>query len=222
MSDPVERENDLLFSEAFAFGINLSAEQIRLLGLHIDELIAWNRKFNLTGLTARKRIIIELVLDSLIAAPFLPENGYLLDVGSGAGFPGIPIKISKPRLNVHLLEANAKKVNFLKHIIRSLQLKGVKTIRGRVETGGGLKPDGYQIVTARAVADLDGTLRWCAPRLASGGILVNFLGSRADRSLEASSAILEDYNLQSHKITPYVLPYKEKERHLLIFKKAAS
>ena len=110
----------LLGTESKKYGIDLSEHQLGLFQIYLDELWAWNKRTNLTGLSSRKRIVFELFLDSLIPAPFLAKRGTLLDVGTGAGFPGIPLKIYNPRLVVHLLDANFKKGSFLKQAVRLL------------------------------------------------------------------------------------------------------
>ncbi len=122
-----------LHSKALDYGISLTEHQLSLFQIYLDELWDWNHRINLTGLSTRERIIIELFLDSLIPAPFLPENGRMFDVGSGAGLPGVPLKIFRPHLEVHLLEANSKRVSFLKQVIRLLSLRKIEVMKGRIE-----------------------------------------------------------------------------------------
>ena len=215
-----EDEQRNLRSWAHDFGIKLSASQIHLCCAHVDELWEWNRRVNLTGLSSRERIITELLLDSLIPSPFLPEEGRLLDVGSGAGFPGIPLKICKSRLNAHLMEANSKKTSFLQQVIRLTKLHGIKVMRGRIETNTALlHPEGYHIITARALAPLPRTLSWCAPHLMSGGLIVSFQGSLFEKALKESSDVMRKHGLFLYKSIPYTLPGKSSPRHLLILKK---
>ena len=146
-----ESEKRQIGSWARDFGIVLHAGDLEALGLFVEELYSWNRKMNLTGLSSREGIVKDLLLDSLLSCPHLPEKGTLLDVGSGAGFPGLPIKVCRPRLKVHLMEANAKRTAFLRHAIRLLKLSGIEVIRGRIEKDGGLlNPEGYHVITARA------------------------------------------------------------------------
>ena len=214
------KEKDLLQTWLFDFGIELSGPQIRLLGIYLDELLLWDKQINLTGLTSRDKIIKELLLDSLIPSPFLPEKGHLLDVGSGAGFPGIPLKISQKETSFHLIEAKSKKVNFLKQVIRLLGLQGIEVIRGRIEEDKGLlRPEGYNIITARALAYLPQVLTWCAPFLIPGGTIVNFQGSRFEPALKESSYIMKREQLFLYKSIPYTLPGKDFPRHVLLFKK---
>jgi len=215
-----EEEKDIVRTWAHDFGVALSAFQLDLMSLYLKELWAWNRKFNLTGLCSRKEIVKELLIDSLIAAAFLPKEGRLLDVGSGAGFPAIPLKICNPGLDALLIEANAKKVSFLKQAVRLTGLSGVNVIRGRVEKKGGLlNPEGYHIITARALASLPQTLAWCAPYLMPQGILVNFQGTQFQKALRESSLVMKEHRLLLKASIPYTLPGKDFQRNLLIFTK---
>ena len=209
-----------LRSWARDFGIDLSLPQIRLLSIYLDELCEWNKKTNLTGLTSREEIIKDLLLDSIIPAVFLPDYGRFLDVGSGAGFPGIPLMICKPELTAHFLEPNSKKVSFLKQVIRLTGLRQIGVIRGRIEESPNLfHLKGYHIITARALAHLPQVLKWCAPHLASGGLIISFQGSHFEDALERASGIIKDQRLLLHKTIPYSLPGKDSQRNILIFLK---
>ena len=213
-------ELQTLFGEALDYGIELSEHQLDLFSLYLDELWEWNKRMNLTGLSTRDRIVIDLFLDSLIPAPFLPDNGRMLDVGSGAGFPGVPLKIHTPDLKIHLLEANSKKASFLKQVIRLLGLDQIEVINERIEKGGDrLYPSGYHLVTARALAELGQTLEWCAPFLIPGGLLVTFLGRYGDENLRNSRQIMEEQGIVLYKMIPYCLPGKKFRRNTVIFKK---
>ena len=177
---------------------------------------------NLTGLSTGDRVVIELLLDSLIPAPILPQAGSLLDVGSGAGFPAIPLKIHSPKLKVDLVEAKAKKVSFLRQVIRLLGIEGIRVIRGRVEEAHlRLQKGGYHLVTARAVTGLGRTVTWCAPFLRPTGLLVSFLGADAEKELEENREVLERWKLRVHQEIVYLLPGKDTERHTLVLKKEA-
>jgi len=215
-------EIKLLGDKALDYGIELSWQQLELFHVYLEELWDWNQRINLTGLSTREKIVIELFLDSLIPAPFLPKKGRMLDVGSGAGIPGLPLKIYTPQLKTHLLEANSKKVNFLKQVIRLLRLNEIEVIKGRIEKdGSGLHPAGYHVITARALAGLSQTIAWCAPFLAPGGLLVSFLGGRVEEELRKSGHIREKQGVILYEKIPYLLPGKKTERNTIIFKKMA-
>jgi 16S rRNA (guanine527-N7)-methyltransferase len=175
---------------------------------------------NLTGPLTQERMVVELFLDSLIPGPFIPTTARMLDVGSGAGFPGVPLKIHGPGRDIGLLEINSKKVAFLKHIVRLLGLTDITVIKGRVEQNqADLKQAGYQVVTARAVADLSQVIAWCAPLLSPGGLLVSFLGNRFETDLSRSTPTMDEHGIEPHKVIPYKLPGKRARRHTVIFRK---
>ncbi len=198
-------------------------DHLHLFGTYLDELTDWNRRINLTGLSSRKRIIYEVLLDSLIPVPFIPLESRMLDVGSGAGFPGIVIKILRPGLKVQLMEANSKKVSFLKQVVRLLALKDIDVMKGRVEMyGGNLHGEGYHLITARAVASLDQMINWCAPFLSSNGQLIGFLGGNSEQVLRKSEHAIEKNGLTINRTISYSLPGKISKRKIVIFNKNMS
>jgi 16S rRNA (guanine527-N7)-methyltransferase len=205
------------------FGIYLSQHQLSLLNTFMAELLDWNQAINLIGLSDRNRIINELLLDSLIPLTFIPEIGRLLDVGSGAGFPGIVMKICRPRLKSVLLEANHRKTGFLKQVVRLLQLNNIEIINGRIEKNGfKLHPEGYNVITARALAPLERIIGWCSPFLSSEGIIIGFLGSKAKISLQKSRYAMEHNSLMVDRLIPYSLPGMRSGRTLAVLKKQPS
>jgi 16S rRNA (guanine527-N7)-methyltransferase len=218
----IKRETRDLRDKAVDYGIELSEERLNLFQIYLDELWDWNQRINLTGVRTRERMVFELFLDSLIPAPFVPERGRMLDVGSGAGFPGLPLKIYRPQMEAHLLEASSKKVSFLRHLIRLLRLEQTEVLKGRIERDGDiLHPEGYDLITARALAPLGRTIGWCAPFLSSGGLLVGFSGERVEADLGKSAQVMEKRSLVVHQLIPYLLPGKGSKRYAIIFKRRA-
>jgi len=187
----------------------------------MEELWSWNRVVNLSGITEKREMVIKLLLESLVALPYLPARGTLLDIGSGAGLPGLIIKIARPEFHVHLLESRAKKVSFLKNTIRTLNLKGIDAYQGRAEKYNelpGLLPS-YNIVTVRAVASVKKTITICSPHLAPGSLLVTFKGPMIEKEIEESRDLMAKLLLsEKHKVR-YKLPGNTITRYLLILKK---
>jgi 16S rRNA (guanine527-N7)-methyltransferase len=191
-----------------------------LIRIYLNELWEWNQRVNLTGLSGRERIAIELFLDSLIPAPYLPKSGKTLDAGSGAGFPGLPLKIMMPGWDMCLLEANRKKVSFLKHVIRLMKIQGIEAVKGRIEAKEiQTLLGGYDIITARALAPLSQTVAWCAPFLRPEGLLVCFLGAESREALAEAEEVMKSYRLVLDKAIPYILPGGKRERHTLILRR---
>jgi len=200
--------------------IDLSPGQKDLLSIFIKELTAWNKHMNLTGLSSTRRIMDELVADSLMPLPNLPDTGICLDVGSGAGFPAIPLKICRPAMKFFLMEPNLKKGRFLRQIIRLCGLKQIEVIRERIEMLSQPLPfEWCHIITSRAMAPLPRLVKLCAPYLAPGGLMVAFLGNRFEDILAECKPLLKEKGLFVHDSKPYILKGKELKRNLLVLKK---
>lgn len=212
------------FAWAESRGIALSHGQQEKLILFVDEAWAWQKKMNLVGVTTKGRVIRELLLDSLAPFPYLPETGNLLDLGSGAGFPAIPLKICLPAVHFQLLEPMNRKAVFLRHIIRLLHLDRIEVICARIEENEKMQISrAFEVITARAVTSLGRTLEWCGPYLAEKGMLVSFQGSSWKKALEESGDIMEREDLVVSRVLPYRLPGKTGQRTILFFsKKTAS
>lgn len=215
-----DEEMNLLRTSAMEFGVELTPAQLGLFRVYLDELWEWNGRMNLTGLSRREGVVIELILDSLIPIPWLPDFGTLLDVGAGAGFPGVPLKICNPGLTVDLLEPHAKKVSFLKQVTRVLKLEGMRVVRGRIDDEGiPLDSSGYHVITARAVAGIDQIAPWCSPFLRIGGLLVGFLGQAGEEDLMDSQGVTKRFGLRLSQKREYVLPGKKTKRIAVLFER---
>ena len=215
-----ENEKKILYDNASQLGIILNEDQIDLLCLFVDLLIEWNTKVNLIGIIERRRIIDELLLDSIIPIPYLPEKGNLVDLGSGAGFPALIIKILKPDLEIKLIESNGKKVSFLKYVIHTLKLMGITAINQRIErVAESLMAWGCDVVTSRAMTSLENVIKVSDPFLVSGGIIVGFLGKNGEEELVNIQDLLKAYQLAVKNSITYHLPEKDTERTTVLLQK---
>ncbi len=131
--------------------LGVTKEEAELLSIYLEELLRWNEKINLVGIKSPERIIDELLYDSILAEYYIPKNGLLLDIGSGAGIPAIPIKIVRDDIKVYLVEAKIKKAVFLRHIIRKLGLGSIEVINKRMEQIEDEIPESFDAVTIRGV-----------------------------------------------------------------------
>ena len=146
----------------------------------------------------------------------------MLDVGSGAGIPGLPIKILRPDLETHLLEPNRKKSSFLKHIIRLLQIEKIIVVMGRIERGGDqLLCGDYDLITVRALTDLGTAIIWCAPFLKPDGLAVFFLGADVEQSIQQARNEIKKNSLFINKQIAYQIPESKTNRHIVIFQKGS-
>ncbi len=156
-------------------GLELTEQQSKQFFRYQQELLDWNTRVNLTSITNPEEVLIKHFLDSLsLLMIYDTPITRLLDIGAGAGFPGLPLKIVRPQWHVVLLEATGKKVKFLQHIIESLQLKDVVAVNGRAEELAHKAEyrGSFDIVTARAVASLPALLEYAAPFCRLGGQLI--------------------------------------------------
>jgi 16S rRNA (guanine527-N7)-methyltransferase len=196
---------------AAAMGLRLSPGQLRLLGRHADLLLKWNKSINLTSITDPDEVVEKHILDSLAVVPVLP-SGSLLDVGSGAGYPGIPAAIARPDLEVSLVESVQKKVAFLKSVLAELRLPGVRAYAVRLE--GDPAREGLARVhaaTARAVAPPREWLKLAEQYVLPGGVAVCMLGPADEAPDRAGDMVLQQE-------LGYALPFSKAQRRLAVYK----
>ncbi len=184
----------LLAAGALALGLDLDSEQIRRFSLLYEELIAWNQRVNLTTVTAPDDVQVKHFLDSLTAAAVLGEElsggtSRLVDVGSGAGLPGLALAIALPRLQVALLEATAKKARFLEHVVGVLDSGNVGVLHGRAEemAHDPTHREAYDVGTARAVGKVGTLVELVTPFLRVGGLAI-LMKTRAALGSELAEA----------------------------------
>jgi 16S rRNA (guanine527-N7)-methyltransferase len=172
-------QDRMLATCAQGLGVQLRPDQVRAFRYYQAEIIRWSQRMNLTALRTPEDILHEGFLDSLACLPLIPSSAKtVLDVGSGAGFPAIPLAIVLEGLNFTLVEASRKKCTFLKHIVRGLDLRNVRIWCGRAERLGGevLAGDAYDIALARAVAPVPDQAVLVSPFLRPGGVFLAQVG----------------------------------------------
>lgn len=200
--------------------IELSENQIEQFLLYKDLLKEWNEKINLTAITDDKEIIIKHFIDSLTIAKYISDNDTIIDVGTGAGFPGIPIKIVKPDTEVTLLDSLNKRLLFLQDVIDKNKLKKIRCVHGRAEdvSRETIHREVYDIATARAVANMSTLVELCIPFVKVGGIFVCMKGTNTDEIDDAKNAI-KLLGGEIEKIDNFVLPDTDMERNIIIIRK---
>jgi 16S rRNA (guanine527-N7)-methyltransferase len=215
-----EKNKDLLIEGAKAFGIHLDERAIESFEIYLKELLKWNQKINLTAIRSEKGIVLKHFLDSLSICPYLPKQSSILDIGSGAGFPGIPIKITQPNLGMTLIDSVRKKVDFQRHIIRTLGLKGIEAIHGRVQEKDILQCLGgrFDVTLSRAFSDLQNFLTPSFPFLKERGTTLAMKGEVDHREIKRLAEIEQPrYRLQ--KTISLKLPFSSFKRTILLFEK---
>lgn len=216
--------NELFLREALKkIDINLDPGQVELFANFFRELLEWNKKFNLTAIEEEEKVIIKHFYDSLLGMKIneWPADGKLLDLGTGAGFPGIPLKIVNPGLHVTLVDSLQKRIAFLNHLIKKLQLDGVEAVHARAEDLGRDKNyrESYDLVASRAVAQLAVLTEYCLPLVRMGGNLIAYKGPEGDIELKQASRAVETLGGQISEIKNYCLPLEESRRMIIVIKK---
>lgn len=214
-----------LQKEAKTIGVELNQKQIEQFDLYFELLSEWNKKFNLTAITDKKDIRIKHFLDSLTVVPHIPKDvKKIIDIGAGAGFPGVPIKIARPDLSLTLTDSVGKKVTFLTELASNLELTETKTFNCRAEDLGKDKRyrESYDMATARAVAYLPTLCEYVLPLVKVGGIFIAQKSLHDEKHTEISDA-MNAIGLLGGEIEEVIkidLPFTG-ERHLIVIKKVS-
>ena len=177
-----------LIAAARGAGIALSPLMAQQFALYGEALLRWNHKMNLTAITDPEEIARRHFVDSLVASPLLVRGATLVDIGSGAGFPGLCLKIARPDLQITLLDGTRKRVSFLKFVISRLDLYGIQAQQGRIEDLPRRLEGHFDAAVSRAVAALGQLAAWARPLLAPGGILIAWKGRAYASEIEALAA----------------------------------
>jgi len=198
--------------------VSLNAQQVELFWLYLQELLEWNRTFSLTGIRNHDDIIIKNFIDSLAPFPYLDCSGRLLDIGSGAGFPSIPLKIACHELEVQLVEASRKKVSFIKHLIRTLELEGVTVVHSRVEEME--RPETpFHTIISRAFRRPAPLLQLVSPLMESSTTLVAMLGPTTAEEQSRLEDLALAESLEVSRVVALELPHGRGGRTLIFFQK---
>lgn len=220
--------NRLIAEGAEHLGIDLKPAAIGQFGVHAEELLKWTRKINLTSITDPREVAVKHFLDSIAPAPLVPPEARMLDIGSGGGFPGIPLKILSPSLSVTLIDAVRKKVSFMNHVIGLLHLPGVKARHLRVEKFE--QTPQFDVVISRALYSLAELTTLAVPLLKEGGLVIGFKGRPAEvekeyeqwRSNRCRPGVEENGFSLAADIKTYTLPFSNAQRTLFIIKRSGA
>ncbi|MDD6235887.1 MAG: 16S rRNA (guanine(527)-N(7))-methyltransferase RsmG [Clostridiales bacterium] len=212
---------EFLKKAAQAEGFLLSDQQLAAFERYAELLVEWNQKINLTAITEPEEIAVKHFVDSLMLLKYidLPENGSLIDVGTGAGFPGIPIKIYSPSVQVTLLDALNKRINFLDAVSKELGQEN-RCLHLRAEEGG-RKPElreQFDVATARAVASMTALAEYCLPYVKVGGVFAALKGFEIESELEEAKPAIKLLGGKIERVEQYTLA-GELKRSVVVIKK---
>lgn len=200
--------------------INITENQLKQLEKYYELLIEYNEKMNLTGITEKEQVYLKHFYDSLTINKIIDLNTVenLCDVGTGAGFPGLVIKILFPKINVTLVDSLNKRIDFLNAVIKELNLVGIDTLHDRIEDFGRKTREKYDVVTARAVSSLNILLEYCLPLVKSGKYFIPLKANISREILEIEHA-KKELNCELIDKLEFLLPYENSTRTILKFKK---
>lgn len=202
--------------------IDLSELQMQQFIRYYEILIEWNKVMNLTAITDFTEVIQKHFIDSLtIVKAMSLQKEKLIDIGTGAGFPGIPLKIVFPEMQIVLLDSLNKRVKFLNEVIQLLNLKGIETIHGRAEEYGKNPQhrEQYELCVSRAVANLSSLSEYCIPFVKKGGCFVSYKSGKASEEMGAAQNAIKLLGAEIFNTTEFSLPNSEIDRTLIVIRK---
>jgi 16S rRNA (guanine527-N7)-methyltransferase len=207
---------------AAAVGVPLEKAELDLFALYHRELLLWNRRINLVSEQTSREIVVRHFVDSLTPAPWIERpDGLLIDIGSGAGFPGIPLRIALPDLQLTLVESSRKKTSFLAHIVRTLCLDNVSIIRERVEAliGEPACAGSFDTLLSRAAFKLPELLRMASFFLKPGGLLIALKGPDPQAEMDQAETVLTAAGMIRAACREICLPGTNLTRKIIIYKR---
>ena len=204
--------------------INLDNEICNKLYNYMNLLLEWNEKINLTAITDEKEIILKHFIDSFTINKFINSGDKMLDIGTGAGFPGLPIKIIRAEVDVFLMDSLNKRINFLNEVIESLQLKNIEAFHSRAEemAKNNKFREKFDVVTSRAVAKLNILLEYMLPYTKINGKCLCMKGPNIEEEIKEAEKALKILGGEIEKIEKIILPDSNIERNIIIIRKKSA
>lgn len=211
------------------FGYELSEKQINQFLTYADMLVEWNEKMNLTAITEFEEIVWKHFIDSVAVyqSKCVPKelfNGHMIDVGTGAGFPGIPLKIIYPNLRITLLDSLNKRIGFLQEVVKACELNQVELVHGRAEDYGRDPKyrEKYDLCVSRAVANLATLSEYCIPFIRRGGTFISYKAADIKDELKAGKKAVSVFGAEVKEVDSFVINGSDIPRSLIIMKKINS
>ena len=217
----LEEFSEEFIKQAQEINIEIDINKIEKFYLYMNLLLEWNEKINLTAIIEPKEVILKHFIDSLTISKYIENNKTLADVGTGAGFPGIALKIYRSDLKITLVDSLNKRINFLNEVIKELDLKEIKTVHSRIEDFGKNKEyrEKFDYTTARAVANLSVLSEYLIPIAKIDGKCICMKGSNIEEELNTSKNAIKILGGKIQKIEEFNLPKSDITRNIIIIKK---
>ena len=200
---------------------HFSVEQLEQFFEYMNLLIEWNEKMNLTAIVEPNEIILKHFIDSITILKEIDNSSKIIDVGTGAGFPGVPLRIMNPTLNVTLADSLNKRLIFLQEVINKLELKNVEIIHARAEDLGQNKKyrESFDIATSRAVANLSTLSEYLLPLVKKEGKVISMKAGGAQEEIESAKKAIKILGGKIERVEEFKLPQTEIERTIILIKK---
>lgn len=217
----IEEFSQALYKSAKAIEVELNEQQIEKFYEYMNLLLEWNKKINLTAITVPEEIILKHFIDSLTIASKIKEGATLVDMGTGAGFPGIPLKIYRKDIKIVLVDSLNKRLNFLKEVIKKLGLEKIETIHSRAEEFGKNKKyrETFDVATSRAVANLSTLYEYLLPLVKEKGICICMKGGEIEEELERAKKAIKILGGKVLKVEKFELPKSSIKRSIVLLEK---
>lgn len=201
------------------YGIELSKIQENQFDKYFSMLIETNKVLNLTAITEENEVLIKHFLDSAIPEKFIPKNSKVIDIGSGAGFPALPLKIVREDLEVTMVDSLNKRVKFLEEVTKELNLQKTFAIHSRAEDFAKENHEKYDVAVARAVASLDTLVEYLLPFVKIDGIAIIYKSTKLEEELENAQKAISTLGGKVEKIEKFEIFEENLQRNILILKK---
>ena len=217
----IEEFSNEFVNQAKKMNIEINDNQIKKFYEYMNLLIEWNDKINLTAITEPKEVIVKHFIDSILAAKYIKDNSSIIDVGTGAGFPGIPLKIFNDSYKITLLDSLNKRTIFLQEVIDKLGLENMEVIHGRAEDYAQDKKhrEMYDYAISRAVAPLNILLEYLVPYTRIDGSVIAMKGSNAEQELIEAKNAINKLGAEVREKSVIQLPDDSGERYILVISK---
>ena len=207
---------------AIEAGFSLDNTQLTQFDNYKNLLVEWNEKMNLTAITEEQEVATKHFIDSLYGLKFLKNAKTLIDVGTGAGFPGLPLKIANPSVSLTLLDSLNKRLNFLNAVVDELRLSDVTTVHSRAEDGASVGTslrESFDVAVSRAVARFSVLTEYCLPYVKCGGVFLAYKGGDVEDELAESQNAIETLGGEVNGIFKYTIPKTDITHSIVVIKK---
>lgn len=217
----IKEFSNLMIDYGKEINIVFTEEQLQKFYQYMNLLIEWNEKINLTAIVEPKEIILKHFIDSLTIIKYIELNKSVIDIGTGAGFPGIPVKIMREDLDITLLDSLNKRIHFLNEVIQKLELKNITAIHARIEEFAKNKQyrEAFDVATSRAVANLTTLSEYMLPMVDLKGMAICMKGSEINEEISKSKNSIKLLGGKIDKIEEFTLPKSDNRRNLILIKK---